>query len=268
MRSTFLLLTLVVAACCAARAQGNYEIQVYGSETVDPATTMLELHSNFTADGQRRTIDGVAPTNHAEHETIEITQGVNRWSEVGFYIFTSEQSGLGVQWVGDHIRPRVRVPPEWHWPVGVSLSTEVGYQRARFSPDTWTWEIRPIVDKQKGRFYWAVNPALERTLHGPDVNLGLDFAPAVKVSWDFTKVVTGGVEYYADYGSIRDIAPLHNQQQQIFPAIDLNVSPDWEINFGVGVGPTAATDHWIFKVILGRRFSWGKSKRALQPSQP
>ncbi len=152
MRSTFLLLILVVAACCAARAQGNYEIQVYGSETVDPATTMLELHSNFTADGQRRTINGVAPTDHAEHETIEITQGVNRWSEVGFYIFTSEQSGLGVQWVGDHIRPRVRVPPEWHWPVGVSISQEIGYQRARFSPDTWTWEIRPIVDKQKGRF--------------------------------------------------------------------------------------------------------------------
>jgi hypothetical protein len=268
LRSTFLLLILVVAACCAARAQGNYEIQVYGSETVDPATTMLELHSNFTADGQRRTINRVAPTNHAEHETIEITQGINRWSEVGFYIFTSEQSGLGVQWVGDHIRPRVRVPPEWKWPVGVSLSTEVGYQRARFSPDTWTWEIRPIVDKQKGRLYWAINPALERTWHGPDVNLGLDFSPAVKVSWDFTKVVTGGVEYYADYGSLRDIAPLHNQQQQIFPAIDLNVSPDWEINFGVGVGPTAATDHWIFKVILGRRFSWGKSRQALKPSQP
>ena len=52
-----------------------------------------------------------------------------------------------MQWVGDHIRPRVRVPESWRWPVGVSLSTEVGYQRAVYSPDTWTWEIRPIVDK-------------------------------------------------------------------------------------------------------------------------
>ncbi len=25
----------------------------------------------------------------------------------------------GSQWVGDHIRPRVRVPESWHWPVGV-----------------------------------------------------------------------------------------------------------------------------------------------------
>jgi hypothetical protein len=262
LKSFILAFMFAALACCAARAQGNYEIQVYGADTVHPRTTMLELHSNFTGKGHPGDGHVLAATNHAEHETVEITQGITNWSELGFYIFTSEQSGLGVQWVGDHIRPRVRVPDSWHWPVGVSLSTEVGYQRALFSPDTWTWEIRPIVDKQKGRFYWAVNPALERTWHGPDVNLGIDFAPAVKVSWDFTKVVTGGVEYYADYGSITNIASLHNQQQQIFPAIDLNVSPDWEINFGVGVGPTAATDHWIVKGIIGHRFNWGRPSHA------
>lgn len=255
-----LLLLVLLGSAALARAQGNYEIQVYGSETQAPRSTMVELHSNFTADGRRQFIDGEAPTHHAEHETIEITQGLTKWSEVGFYIFTSEQSGTGVQWVGDHIRPRVRVPEEWHWPVGVSLSMEVGYQRALFDRDTWTWEIRPIVDKQVGRWYFAVNPALERTWHGPDVNLGVDFAPGAKISYDFTKVIAGGVEYYADYGSLTSPASLHDQQQQIFPAIDLNVSPAWEINFGVGIGPTAATDHWIVKGILGRRFNWGKRK--------
>jgi len=251
---------LALAACCAARAQGNYEIQVYGADTVHPRTTMVELHSNYTADGQRETINGVQPTYHAVHETVEITQGVTDWSEVGFYIFTSVTDAHGWQWVGDHIRPRVRAPDSWHWPVGASLSMEAGYQRAIFSRDTWTWEIRPIVDKQKGRLYWSVNPALERTWHGPDVALGMDFSPGVKVSWDFTKVFTAGVEYYADYGRITDIASMHDQQQQIFPAVDLNVSPKWEINFGVGVGPTAATDHWIVKGILGRRFDWGKKR--------
>jgi hypothetical protein len=256
---------LAIAAACiasigahSAQAQGNYEIQVYGAETQAPRTTMVELHSNYTADGQKQFIDGVDPTNHAEHETIEITQGLNDWSEVGFYIFTSEQSGSGIQWVGDHIRPRVRVPERWRWPVGVSLSMEVGYQRAFFSQDTWTWEIRPIVDKTVGRWYFAVNPALERTWHGPDVNLGVGFSPAAKFSYDFTNQISGGLEYYADYGSITNIASLHNQQQQLFPAIDLNVSPKWEINFGVGIGPTAATDHWIVKGILGRRFDWGR----------
>ena len=240
-----------------ARAQGNYEIQVYGADTEAPKSTMVELHSNFTPDGQKQIIDGVYPTNHQEHETLEITQGINSWSEVGFYVFTSLQDGHGWQWVGDHIRPRVRVPDSWHWPVGVSLSTEIGYQRAVYSPDTWTWEIRPIMDKSVGRWYFAVNPALERTLHGPDVKQGIGFSPAAKVGYDFTKVVSGGFEYYADYGRITAVSALHDQQQQLFVVTDLNVSPKWEINVGVGIGATASTDHWIVKGILGRRFNWG-----------
>lgn len=242
----------------AARAQGNYEIQVYGADTVPADNLMVELHSNFTIEGQQNTINGVYPTNHQLHETLELTEGLNDWSEVGFYVFTSAQDGHGVQWVGDHIRPRVRVPESWGWPVGVSLSTEIGYQRSPYSPDTWTWEIRPIIDKAIGRWYFAVNPALERTLHGPDVNEGFGFAPAVKISYDFTRVVSGGIEYYGDYGRLGDFAPVHDEQQQFFLVTDLNVSPRWEINFGIGIGATAATDHLIVKMILGRRFDWGR----------
>ncbi len=66
----FFFLTLAAIAFVAFSnngllAQGNYEIQVYGADTVPPHSTMLELHSNYTADGQRQFIDGVAPTNHA-----------------------------------------------------------------------------------------------------------------------------------------------------------------------------------------------------------
>jgi hypothetical protein len=238
-----------------AHAQGNYEIQVYGADTVAPRNLMVELHSNFTPEGQKYVIDGVYPTNHQQHETLELTEGLTSWSEVGFYVFTSIQDGHGVQWVGDHIRPRVRAPDSWRLPVGLSLSTEIGYQRAVYSPDTWTWEIRPIVDKTLGRWYFALNPALERTWHGPDVNQGLGFSPGVKISYDFTREVSAGLEYYGRLGSFDG---LHEQQQQIFAAADLNVSPKWEINFGIGVGPTAATDHLIVKGILGRRFDWGK----------
>jgi hypothetical protein len=252
-----LLFALLFLATGAARAQGNYEIQVYGADTVEPKSLMVELHSNYTAEGQKYVIDGVYPTNHQEHETLELTAGLTSWSEVGFYVFTSEQAGHGVQWVGDHIRPRVRVPDSWHWPVGVSLSTEVGYQRAVYSPDTWTWELRPIVDKTAGRWYFAVNPALERTWHGPDVNQGIGFSPGATVTYDVSKQVNLGLEYYADYCRITSPCPLHQQQQQIFAVTNLNVSPKWEINIGVGVGPTAATDHLIVKGILGRHFDWG-----------
>jgi hypothetical protein len=237
-------------------AQDNYEIQVYSYDTVTPRTTMVEIHSNFTVEGSKTVQNGVLPSNHAEHETLEITQGINDWAEVGFYVFTSIQSDGGWQWVGDHIRPRVRVPEKWHWPVGVSLSNEIGYQRRAFSPDTWTWEIRPIIDKKIGPWYLAFNPALDRSWHGPGVNQGVTFSPNAKVSYDFTKKIAGGLEYYASYGSLTGFDALKDQQQQFFPSIDVDFGPQWEFNFGMGVGTTRSTDHLIVKCIIGRRFSW------------
>lgn len=236
------------------RAQDNYEIQVYGSETVPAGETMLELHSNFTADGRKNVENGVLPTDHAEHETVEITHGFNSWFETGFYIFTSARSGDGWQWVGDHIRPRVRVPEEWHWPVGLSLSLEAGYQQRKFSEDTWSLEIRPIIDKQIGPWYFSLNPAFERSFEGLNSSRGFEFAPNAKISYDITKVVTVGVEYYASLGPVTGFDSLHNQEHLLVPAIDLNFSPKWEFNFGVGFGLTRGTDNLIIKMILGRRF--------------
>ena len=244
----------IFAPRCAA--QDNYEIQVYGYDTVAPGHTMVELHSNFTISGSKTIHDGLFPTNHAEHETIEITHGVTDWFEVGFYIFTSIHNGQGWDWVGDHIRPRVRVPEKWHWPVGISLSTEIGYQRRPYSPDTWTQEIRPIIDKQIGKWYFAFNPSLELSYHGENVSKNPEFSPNFKFSYDFTKQITGGLEYYGSLGPITGFDPVAEQEQQIFPTIDLNLSPKWEVNFGLGVGMTRSTDHLIAKVILGYRFNF------------
>jgi hypothetical protein len=236
-------------------AQDNYEIQVYPYDTVPAHNTMLEFHTNFAAEGLKNPSDGTAPTHHAWHETIEITHGFNDWFETGFYIFTSARSGNGWDWVGTHIRPRFRAPESWHWPVGVSLSQEFGYQRRKFSADTWTWEIRPIVDKKMGPWYWSFNPTFEKSFHGENAHLGLEFSPNFKFSYDITKKIAGGFEYYGALGPVTGFDPLADQQQQIFPTIDLNLSPKWEFNFGVGIGMTRSTDHLIVKWILGRRFN-------------
>ncbi len=250
----------------SAAAQDNYEIQVYGSDTVPVGTTMVELHSNFTFQGTRQVSDGVLPSDHAFHETLEITHGFTSWFETGFYVFTAARSGYGWQWVGDHIRPRVMVPESWKWPVGVSLSTEIGYQRRDFSPDTWTFELRPIVDKKLGRWYLALNPSLERALHGENVDKGFEFSPNAKVSYDITRKVSFGLEYYGALGPIANWDPVAEQEQQILPAVDLNLSPAWEVNFGVGVGVTRSTDHLLFKFILGRRFPGWPFQKARRPS--
>lgn len=248
----FILLSLISVRL--GFGQGNYEVQVYPSETLEAGKTMVELHSNFTISGTKTAVDGVLPTQHQFHETLEITRGFTPWFETGFYQFTSISGDAGWDWVGTHIRPRVRAPEEWKWPVGLSLSAEVGYQRPRYSLDTWTLELRPIIDKQIGKHYLAFNPTFDRSFHGPSVHQGLVFSPNFKYGYDLTKKVNMGFEYYGSLGPITGFDPFRDQEQQFVPSIDLNLSKDWEFNFGVGVGVTPSTDHLLVKMILGRRF--------------
>ncbi len=258
MLRTLVLLTAALPALlpAVARAQDNYEIQVYGADLVPAGRTMVELHSNFTVDGRTAVVDGLLPTNHAFHETLEITHGFAPWLEVGAYLFTSVRGGNGWSWVGDHIRPRVAVPASWHWPVGVSISQEVGYQRRPFSPDTWTWEIRPIIDKQVGRWYGSLNLALEKAVVGENAGRGWAFSPGAAVTYDFTRAITAGFEYYGSLGPVASFDPVAEQEHQLFAALDLNISPKWEINAGVGRGMTAGTDRWLVKTILGYRLEF------------
>ena len=82
MRKLLLLFSLISSGNLFA--QDNYEIQVYGSPTQDKGSTIFELHSNFTFSGEKSVIDGVRPTYHALHETVEITQGISDNFEIGF----------------------------------------------------------------------------------------------------------------------------------------------------------------------------------------
>ncbi len=221
-----ILVVLAFGHLKLAKAQDNYEIQVYGSDTVAPKTTMLELHSNFTAEGsfpapgsRLRRRESIQPTMPSM-KRWRLLRELNGWSEIGFYIFTSARSGDGWQWVGDHIRPRVRAPDSWHWPVGVSLSMEFGYQRAAFSTRTHgRWNCGRLSIRQIGRWYFSVNPALERSFHGPSVAQGIGFSPSAKFSYDFNKYISGGLEYYAAYGSIIGLLPLPSRSSSFFPRL-------------------------------------------------
>lgn len=249
-RLVSILLLFLHLSCIA---QDNYEIQVYPSETIANGTTMFELHSNFTFDGQKNLQNEVLPSNNMLHETIEITHGFTPWFETGFYLYNAVGSDNRTGFVGSHIRPRASVPEGWHWPFGASLSLEIGYQNRDYSEDDWTLEIRPIIDKKIKRYYISFNPVFDKSLHGLNSGIGYVFSPNLKASYDVTKKVALGFEYYGAVGTFAHIDPFQQQQHQLFIAADLDLSPDWEFNCGYGWGFTQATDNAIFKVILGYR---------------
>jgi hypothetical protein len=248
------LATLAVAlASTSLRAQENYEIQVYPSETMPKGVTMFELHSNYTLKGSRDYTGLEMPTNHQIHETLEITHGFSSWTELGFYLFMSKPQGSNFQWVGTHIRPRFRVPEGWGWPVGISISQEIGYSKAEFSGDTWTYELRPIIDKQVGPWYVSLNPVLGKSLRGPSAAQAFDVTPNAQVGYDLTKKINIAAEYYGSTGTIREVVPIADQEHMLFGAVNIDFGPEWEFNLGYGNGLTRAGDKSIVKMILGRR---------------
>ena len=237
-----------------ASAQDNYEIQVYGSETMTKNYTMIELHSNFTGDGSTSMDKGVLPTNQVVHETVEITHGWNDWLETGFYFFNSIGSDNRTAYLGSHIRPRVMLPTRYHFPVGLSLSMEVGYQKLQFSADDWTLEIRPIIDKKINKLYLCFNPVFDKSLHGANASSGYDFSPNAKISYDVSKTLSPGIEYYGAVGGLNNPLPQQQQQHNLFLSLDADFDPNWEFNIGYGFGLTHSTDNNIFKCIVGYRF--------------
>ena len=159
-----------------AFAQDNYEIQVYGSETVEKGKTMLEINSNYTLDGNKETGKVLLPTNHIIHETIEATHGFTPWFEIGFYLFNAIGNSNRTSYLGLHIRPRVSAPIAWHLPVGLTFSAEFGFQKKEYSANTSTLELRPIIDKKWKVFYIALNPVFGKSFKGFDESRGFIFS--------------------------------------------------------------------------------------------
>jgi hypothetical protein len=58
-------------------------------------------------------------------------------------------------------------------------------------------------------------------------------------------------------GPATELYNYNRQHHQFFPMVDIDLSPKWELNFGVGWDPNHTGDHLILKCILSRRFSWG-----------
>lgn len=255
------LLILCFLAPLFLAAQENYEIQVYGSPTMTKGQTMFELHSNFTFHGGTDIVKGVLPSNHSLHETLEITHGITDNFELGFYLFTNYTPAHGWRVIGTHLRPRIAAPEKWKLPVGLSLSAEIGWQSKLYSAETFSLEIRPIIDKTFGNLYLSLNPVLGVTFTGVDKPSAPAFAPNFKAAYAVSPKVSLGSEYYGDLGPLNQFEKLPEQNHALFLVADLYLDPKWEVNFGPGFGLTNATDGFVMKLILGRRIDWKKKKK-------
>ena len=241
------VISALILLCLHAHSQEQYEIQVYASDIIEPHTTAIELHSNASPSGPMNTIN----YSHPLHETVEITTNINTFTELGFYMFNRMDNGR-MNYMGSHIRPRVKVPECWRWKIGASLSAEAGFVKDPITNETqWDYEIRPIFDKKIKKHYIAFNPVMDGLLNG----MGTTFSPAIKYAYTVNKKYALGIEYYGQTGKPFNWDKFDNQTHQFYAVADLNLLPEYEINLGIGYGITQSSDRMNIKLILGRSFT-------------
>ena len=248
MRYTFLFSMLLVQQLLSAQADN--EIQVYASPTIQHKWTIFELHNNYTFKGSKYLTD---PKDAKWYNTtLEITHGFGKNFEIGFYTFAGIEPNGGYIYLGNQIRPRVTVPEKWKWSFGASLSVEFGFFRPDDTTDFfWQGEIRPIIDKTIGDWYFSFNPNIDFVISGNDRGIGI--SPQFKTVYTMRQKVGFGFEYYGSLGQFRDILPLKLQEHLIGPMIDLYLHPMWEVNGGFLFGLTQNSNQRVFKILLGRR---------------
>lgn len=242
----FIFLFLFIFNSVSLKAQDANEIQVYASATTPKYSTMFELHNNYTFKG---------PNNSDYHpflQTLEITTGITDNFELGFYVFTYENNGK-TKYTGSNIRPRVKAPQKWNWPIGVSLSSEIGFAIDPISDaQEWGAEIRPIFDKTINKHYVSFNPNLGISF----TNKECLFEPNFKYAYSTFTKASLGFEYFGNTGKIFNSYKLADQAHQLFLVVDLFLHPLFEFNFGIGKGLTASSNGLTAKCFIGRRIIW------------
>src|SRR6478752_2405328 len=94
-----LLLAFTSFLCTLISAQADNEIQVYASPTIAKKWTIFELHSNHTFSGTKFQ---EKPSEYKwTNETLEITHGLGKNFELGFYTFSGFSPEGDFQYLGN-----------------------------------------------------------------------------------------------------------------------------------------------------------------------
>jgi hypothetical protein len=247
-RATIVVLFLVVWAT-AASAQTD-EIQVYDAKIADPGVLNLMVHNNFTPDGLKmpRFPGGLVP-NGTLNGVPEWAYGVTNWFEQGLYLpLYSLSSNEGAVLDGFKVRELFVLPDAAKQTFFYGMNFEFSYNAKHWDENRYTSEIRPIIGWHLGKFDFIINPILDNSWKGFNQ---LDFAPCARIAYNISQTWAVAVEHYSDFGPIKQFLPANQQSQQLFGVVDYK-SDEINVEAGVGLGLTGASDRLVIKLMLSR----------------
>ena len=190
------------------------EIQVYTGDVAPVGVFNLTWHNNYTPDGlQLPDFPAGLVDNRSFSGVTEWAYGVTPWFEAGLYLpLYAISSNRGPQINGFKLRTLFVNPdnPTSNFYYGVNF--EFSYNARHWDQDRMTGEIRPIIGYHFGAVSITVNPILDNSYHGLS---RLDFAPATRIDYAFSRETRIALEEYDDFGELRGFMPSAQQSHQL-----------------------------------------------------
>ena len=232
-----------------ASAQSD-EIQVYDGSLAPPGIVNLTLHNNYTPDGVKTPeFPGAIVSDKSLNGVPEWAYGVTDWFEAGLYLpLYSIDKNQGARINGFKLRTLFAVPHAEDRIYFYGVNFEFSYNARHWNPKRFTAEIRPIIGWHLHPVDIIINPILDSSYDGVK---NLDFAPSTRIAYNLSPQWAAAVEEYADFGPLHRFYSGNEQSHQLFGVVDYS-GKAIDVEAGVGVGLTSASDNLTFKLILSR----------------
>ena len=243
-------IVLVLLGLPAGAAAQTDEIQVYNGDLAEVGVVNLTWHNNFTPRGQTTpAFPGAVVADKSFNGVTEWALGVTPWFEAGLYLplYSYDQhSGWGID--GFKLRALFAVPKAAERRFFYGANFEFSVNANRWEGTRFSSEVRPIIGWHLNPVDIIINPIVDTAYDGFK---NLEFVPAARVAYNFSPEFALAVEEYDDFGPLHAFLPGAQQVHQIYAVVD-RTWRKWDIEPGIGVGLTNASDRLTLKLILSR----------------
>lgn len=232
-----------------ARAQSD-EIQVYDGGLTDVGKFNLTWHNNFTPKGvSTPAFAGAVVADKSFNGVTEWAYGVTPWFEAGLYLpLYSIDKNIGGTFDGFKLRALFAVPHADNRRFFYGANFEFSVNSKHWDESRVSSEVRPIIGWHLKPWDIIINPIVDTAYDGFG---NLDFAPASRIAYNVNDKWAVAVEEYADYGPFREFASAVEQGHQIYAVVN-HSTKFMDIEAGIGIGVTNATDKVTFKLLLSK----------------
>jgi hypothetical protein len=242
---------LFLLAASTAFAQTD-EIQVYDAEIAEKGVVNLMIHTNFTPVGRKNPdFPGAIIANNSVNGASEWAYGVASWFEQGLYlpVYSLSSEGRGASYNGFKLRELFVRPKAAEHTFFYGVNFEFSVNQLYWESKRITSEIRPIVGVHLHPVDLIFNPILDTDYTGGFRNL--QFNPATRIAYNLPHEWAVAVEEYAGFGSLGNFVSVHNQFHEVWAVMD-HATKFVNIETGVGLGVTAASDRVTLKLMISR----------------